>query len=80
MAAAAAAAVVTATATARLHLEWGRCFSPNKRAPQSLSQTLGNGERWEGKLIRGSHCNGPWTCTNKSGTIEEVIQFSEKED
>ena len=42
--------------------------------------TLGNGERWEGKLIRGFYCSGPWTCTNKDGTIEEVIQFSKKED
>ena len=42
--------------------------------------TLGNGERWEGKLTRFSECSGPWTRTNKNGTIEEVIEFSEKEN
>ena len=31
---------------------------------------LGNGERWEVKLIRGWYCNGPWTCTSKNDTIE----------
>ena len=48
--------------------------------------TLGNGERWEGKLKIGyegsynsaHHCSGPWTRTNKNGIIEEVIKFSEK--
>ena len=42
--------------------------------------TLGNGERWEGELKCGFWRSGPWTRTNKEGTIEEVIQFLEKED
>ena len=41
--------------------------------------TLSNGERWKGKLINGFYCSGPWTCTDKTGTFEKVIQFSDYE-
>ena len=39
---------------------------------------MGNGRKASLKMV--FYSSGPWTRTSKNDTIEEVIQFSEKED